>query len=105
MFIWRSKAVEVSRVRDFNENLIVRKNLLFRTKQQALTRFRIKRGRLLKPKQNDELSFRFAQSALVLEVGRKNRDGRRHGVIFEMSKQQYRADLREPEGKQDIKER
>lgn len=101
MFIWRSKAVEVSRVRDFNENLIVHKNLLFRTRQQALERG----SRLLKPKQNDELSFRFAQSALVLEVGRKNREGRRHGVIFEMSKQQYRADLREAEGKQDIKER
>lgn len=39
---------------------------MFRTRQQAL-----ERGRLLKPKQNDELSFRFAQSALVLEVGRK----------------------------------
>lgn len=65
--------------------------------------FRVRRGRFLRLKQNDELNSRLAISALVIEMGKRREDGhRRRGVVFHMSEQQYRSDLREPEGKQNI---
>lgn len=98
-FLWRSKAEEVSRIKEFNDKLISHNNVLFRTMQQAHTVFRVRRGRFLRLKQNDDLDSSLAISALVIEMGKKS--VKTDGVVLFFTCQNS-SDLREPEGKQNI---